>query len=80
MVQGNGSADYKARTEPDSKELYGAGTTKQSRAQREPTDGLESHHRTANVEPKGDSQCEASGRRYETIESSNSWNAVTPSG
>ena len=29
MVQGNRSAGYKARTEPDSKELLGAGTTKQ---------------------------------------------------
>ena len=53
MGHGNGSADYKARTEPDSKELYGAGTTKQSRGQREPTDGLESQHGTANVELRG---------------------------
>ena len=53
MVQGNRSAGYKARTEPDSKGLSGAGTTKQKgRGQREPTDGLESQHGTANVEPK----------------------------
>ena len=29
MVQGNRSAGYEARTEPDSKGLLGAGTTKQ---------------------------------------------------
>ena len=80
MVQGNRSAGHKASTEPDSKGLLGAGTTKQEgRGQREPTDGLESQHGTANVEPKGGSQCEASGRQYVTIDSSNGWNAVIPS-
>ena len=54
VVQGNGSADYKARTEPDSKGVLRAGTTKQEgRVQREPTDGLESQHGTANKEHKG---------------------------
>ena len=81
MVQGNGSAVYKARTEPDSKTILGAGTTTQEdRGQREPTDGLKSQHGTANVEPKGGSRCEASGRQYGTIDSSNSWNAVIPNG
>ena len=81
MVQGNRSAGYKARKEPDSKGVLGAGTTKQKgRGQREPTGGLESQHGTANVEPKGGSQCEASGRQHETIDSSNSWDAVIPSG
>ena len=51
MIQGNRSAGYKTRTEPDSKELLRAGTTKQEcRGQREPTDGLESQHETAHVE------------------------------
>ena len=81
MVQGNRSAGYKVRTEPDSKGLLGAGTTKQEcRSQRETTDGLESQHGTANVEPKWGSQCEASGRQHGTIDGSNSWNAVIPSG
>ena len=81
MAQGNGSADYKARTEPDGKGLLGAGTTKQEgRGQRKPTDGLESQHGTANVEPKGAYQCGASGRQYGTIDNSNSWNAVIISG
>ena len=53
MVQGARSAGYKAKTEPDSKGLLGAGTTKQGRGQREPTDGLDSQHGTANVRPKG---------------------------
>ena len=54
MVQGTRSAGYKARTEPDSKEIMGAGTTNQEgRGQREPTDGLESQHGTANVGLKG---------------------------
>ena len=61
-----------ARPEPDSKGLLGAGTTKQSRGQKEPTDGLECQHGTVNVEPKRGSQCEASGRQYGTIDSSNS--------
>ena len=74
------ATNCKARTKPDSKGLLGAGTTKQRRGQREPTDGLENQHGTANVEVKGGSQCEASGRKYRTIESSNSWNAVIPSG
>ena len=53
MVQGNRSAGHKARTEPDSKGLLGAGMTKQKGiGQREPTDGLESQHGTA---PKGGS-------------------------
>ena len=81
MVQGNRSAGYKARTELDSKGLLGAGTIRQEgRGRRESTDGLESQHGTANVEPKGGSQCAASGRQYGTIGSSNSWNAVIPSG
>ena len=54
MVQENKSAGYKARTEPDSKELLRARTTKQEgKGQRETTDGLESQHGTDNVEPKG---------------------------
>ena len=58
-----------------------AGTTNQKgRGQREPTDGLESQLGTANVEPQGGFQCEASGRQYGTIDSSNSWNAVIPIG
>ena len=52
MVQGNRSAGYKAKTEPDSKGLLGAGTTKQGRGQRGPTNGLENQHGTANVGPK----------------------------
>ena len=61
MVQGNRSAGYRARTEPDSKGLLEAGTTKQEgRGQREPTDRLESQHGTANVKPKGGSQRDAS--------------------
>ena len=80
MVQGNRYAGYKARAEPDSKGLLGAGTTKQSRGQRELTGGLESQHGTANVEPKGGSQCEARGRHNGTKDSRNSWDAVIPSG
>ena len=54
VVQGNRSAGDKARTEPDTKGVLGAGTTKQKgRDQRDPTGGLESQHETANVEPKG---------------------------
>ena len=33
------ATNFKVRTEPDSKGLVGAGTTKQSRGQREPTGG-----------------------------------------
>ena len=47
------ATNFKARTEPDRKRLLGAGTTKQSRGQREPKGGLESQHGTANVESKG---------------------------
>ena len=32
------------------------------------------------MEPKRGSQCEAGGRQHGTIDSSNSWNAVIPSG
>ena len=54
MVKGNRSAGYKAKTEPDSKELLRAGTSKrEGKGQRETTDGLESQHGTENVEPKG---------------------------
>ena len=80
MVQGNRSAGYKARTEPDRKGLLGAGTTKQGRGQREPIDRLESQHGTANMGPKGGPQCEASGRQYGNIDGSNSWNALILSG
>ena len=76
MVQGNRSADYKARTNHDSKGLLGAGTTKQSRGQREPTDGLESQHGAANAGPFEGSQREASRRHVGTIDGSNSWNAA----
>ena len=63
MVQGNRSAGYKARTEPEDTELLKAGTTKPGgRGERETTDGLESQHGTANVGPKESSQREAKGR------------------
>ena len=81
VVQGNRCAGYKARTEPDSKELLGAGTTKQEgRGQRESTDELKSQHGTANVGPKGASQREANSRHCGTIRGSNSWNAAVLSG
>ena len=48
---------------PRKKELLGAGTTKKSRGQREPTDGLESQHGVSNSGPKKRSQCVASRRQ-----------------
>ena len=80
MVQGNRSVGYKARTEPDSKGLLGADTTKQNRGQREPTDGLESRHGAANEGPKEGSQRESSRRQCGTIDGSNSWDAAILSG
>ena len=80
MVQGNRSAGYEARTELDNKGPLGVSTTKQGRAQREPTDGLESQHGTADVGPKWGFRCEASGRQYGTIDGRNSWDAVLLSG
>ena len=55
VVQVNRSASFKARAESNSKGVLGAGTAKQGRGQREPTDGLRSQHGMANLGPKGDS-------------------------
>ena len=49
-VEGNNSADYKARSELEIGGFLGAGTTKQGdRGQAEPTKRLESHDGTANA-------------------------------
>ena len=69
MVQRNRSAGYKARTEPDSKELLEAGTTQRGgRGQRKPINRLERRHGTANVGPKRSSQHETSGRLCGTLD------------
>ncbi len=80
MVQEKRSADYKSRTEPDNKTLLGAGTTKQSRDQKQPPDGLESQHGTVNVGSKGGSQRESSSLQCGTIDSNNRWSAAILSG